>query len=968
VAGRWTVIERRRRWAPVRLQVIGFLQLTHPVVHHPHANPLVGSDGVLACPPMPRLIHDGKEFSLAAGAELVIGRHRDNAIAIADGKASRKHCRVFSKPDGTAWVEDLDSANGTEVNSDEIFSPRQLVDGDQIIIGKAKIRFLGDTVQTTPAVGTTIIRAEPKELLDRLVGGCRLTAVIADGHTGTVYRAKQLSLNREVALKIFKSEMLTRDPGFAERFLTEARRAGSVMHPNVVQIHECGHDDGLLWYCMELVEGDTLEDLVTRDGQLDPMLALVIAEQAATALQAAHAKNVMHGDVNPGNLMLAGEGKLKLLDLGLVRVLNSGRTSAGKKRVVGNPWYMSPERAKGEDGDQRSDIYSLGCVLFHLVTGHPPFDDDNPKEILKAHLERPIPNAVDSVPGLPKKFDEVLHSMLSKNPAWRYGSIEEVLPDLRVTREAVAKNPVKVKVKNGSSANAHGGDKGGGRSHSTAADGGDHAVQAAVNLERSQVRAERAQQHSIRNLVVLVILVVILGVAYSFSGVSFSTLINNVNNHKAGTAAGPFSDSLSSPEKPAPVKSPVSASAADAQPSTPAAVNRAADGWKAAQQEIDALVKQGDWGAAELRLQRASDELKKTPDGALFSQGVRLKGEQLHLDGVAWYRTQVTALPDAAIAANVAPRLARLSELRDRALAANRGDAESRYQELVTRLDQQLKAARRQARQAVEAGSVETLPAIAKQLEPWFVGTPLVGVQRQFSALAREAAAAKPLWRGEWAATRENLLVAKGEAALGAGAALILAGQGDAARALLLADAALGQGTLVRRREALFGREAAILSFSDLGDLQYIETLQGDVRLQDQALTGVGTEACGLAITVPVGGATWNAGLTLTLGKGSGQAVVSCVKGDVAEFSLRIEADKLALKIHSAIGWENIAPQRPKGPLAIRLVCRANTLQVLVNNQVVSETKQTRIPVGSQLRIEVADLSWTLDEVQVVGE
>jgi serine/threonine protein kinase len=908
---------------------------------------------------MPRLVYDGKEFPLVTGAELVIGRHRDNSIPIADGKASRKHCRVFNKPDGTVWVEDLESANGTEVNSDEIFSPRKLVDGDQIIIGKAKIRFLGDTVETTPANGMSVIQANPKDLLDRLVGGCRLTAVIADGHSGTVYRAKQLSLGREVAVKIFKSEMLTRDPGFAERFLTEARRAGSVMHPNVVQIHECGHDDGLLWYCMELVEGDTLEDLVTRDGQLDAMLALVIAEQAAHALQAAHAKNVLHGDVNPGNLMLAGEGKLKLLDLGLVRVLNSGRTAAGKKRIVGNPWYMSPERAKGEEGDARSDIYSLGCVLFHLITGHPPFDDDNPKEILKAHLERPIPNAVDTVTGLPKKVDELLHSMLSKNPSWRYGSIDEVLTDLRAAREAVAKNPVKGKVKNGSSVNT----PGNGKSNGAAGGGGDHGVQAAVNLERSQMRAERAQQRSIRNLVVLVILVVILGVAYSFSGISFSALINNVNNHKAGTVAGPFTDPVTPPPKP-----PVTASTGDPQPTSPSAGNQAAEGWKAAQQEIDALVKQGDWGAAELRLQRAGDDLKKTPDGASFTQGARLKGEQLHLDGEAWYRTQITALPEATTAANVAPRLARLSELRDRALAANRGDAESRYQELVTRLDQQLKAARRQARQAVEAGTLETLPAIAKKLEPWFIGTPLVGVQRQFSALVSEAAAAKPLWKGEWVATRENLLAAKGEAALGAGAALILAGQGDAARALLLGDAALSQGTLVRRREALFGREAAILSFSDLGDLQYIETLQGDVRLQDKALTGVGTEACGLAITVPVGGANWNAALSLTIGKGTGQVVISCVKAETTEFSLRVESDKLVLKIHSAAGWENIDPPRPAGPLKIRLTCRANTLQVLVNNQVVSEIKQARIPAGSQLRLEAADVAWVLDEVQVVGE
>ncbi len=874
---------------------------------------------------MPRLVYDGKEFPLAAGAELVIGRHRDNAIPIADGKASRKHCRVFGKPDGTVWVEDLESANGTEVNDDEIFSPRQLVDGDQIIIGKAKIRFLGDTVETTPANGMTVIQADPKELIDRLVGGCRLTAVIAAGHSGTVYRAKQLSLGREVAVKIFKSELLKRDPGFAERFLTEARRAGSIMHPNVVQIHECGNDDGLLWYSMELVEGDTLEDLVTRDGQLDAMLALVMAEQAAQALQAAHAKNVMHGDVNPGNLMLAGEGKIKLLDLGLVRVLNSGRNAAGKKRVIGNPWYMSPERAKGDDGDARSDIYSLGCVLFHLLTGEPPYDADSPKEILKAHVDRPIPNAADTLPGLPKKIDELLHSMLSKNPAWRYATIDEVLIDLRAAREAVSKNPPKAKPKarNATAGNAA----------TTSPSNGDHAAQAAVNLERSQARSERAQQHHVRNLVVLVLLVVILGIAYSFSGISFGTLVANVNQHKAGTAAGPFTDPTTPPPptttKPTPLPS---------EQTPPPAGNPAAERWKAAQVEIDALVKQSDWGAAELRLARVADELKSMPSGAAFAQGVRLKGDQLTLDGEAWYRTQIAALPEATTAANVAPRLASLGALRDRALAVNRSDAEIRYQELVTRLDQQLRAARRQARLAIEAGKPESLPVIAQQLAPWFTGTPLAGVYRQFSALTSEAAAAKALWRADWTATHEGLLAAKGEAALAAGAVLLLVGEADKARTVLLGEAALGQGTLVRRREALFGREAAILSFSDLGDLQFIETLQGDVRLQDNALTSVGTEACGLAITVPVGGANWNAGLTLKLGKGAGQVVISCVKGETAEFSLRIESDKLVMKTHSAVGWENSDPKRPAGPLKIRLVCRANTLQVLVNNQVVSET------------------------------
>ena len=912
---------------------------------------------------MPRLVYQAKELVLT-NSEVVLGRHRDNAMQIDDGKASRRHCRVFTKPDGTVWVEDLESANGTSLNSEELFSPRKLADGDQIIIGKASVRFFSDVVaevEKTPAVVATLVPVDPKTFIDRVISGYRLISVIAVGHIATLYRAEQISLKRPVAVKIFNAEVLQRDPQFAERFLTEARRMSRILHPNVVQIHECGQDDGVLWCSIELVEGETLEDLITRDGRLAVMLALVVAEQIATGLQVAHANDLVHGEVNPANVMLSAEGKVKLLDVGLVAVLKSGRYAgekAGekvggkvggkvgeKKRQLSNPWYLSPECAKGETVTAKSDIYSLGCVCFHLLTGHPPFDDDSPKAILKAQLEQPIPNAIDTVPELPKKIDEVLHGMLSKNPEWRHASMEEVLTDLRAVREIVAKNLPKSTPRVRASGTA-----------ST-----EHALQAAVNLERQQIRAERVQQNHVRKFVTWITLLVVLWIAYSFSGISLNTLVNN-HGHRAETpnesSHAPSSSRetslTSTPSQPMPIESTSSASAAGER-------------WKVVQGELNGLAKQGNWGAAELLLARTEEEMKKSEGGA-FAQSMRLKGEQLRLDGEAWYRAQIAALPAATTAINVAPRLARLGVLRDGALMINRGDAESRYQELVTRLDQQLKSARRQARQAIEAGQPETLPAIAHQLEPWFVGSPLIGVYRQFDTLTKEAAAAKVLWRSDWPSTHENLLKAKGNEALAAGAVLLLNGQTEEARTLLMSDPALSQGALVRRREALFGREAAILTFNELGDLQFIETLQGDVRLQDSALTGSATEACGLAITVPVGGANWNAAMSMTLGNGSGQAVISCVKADVAEFLMRIEADKVVLKIHSAEGWDNLEPPRPEGVLKIRLASRGNTLQVLVNNRVIHETKEARIPVGSQLRLEITDLSWTLDDVQVVGE
>ena len=907
---------------------------------------------------MPRLVYDGKEIPVPKEGELVLGRHRDNALQISDGKASRRHTRVFCKADGTIWAEDLDSANGTFINEDEIFNPHKLVDGDLIIIGKAKIRFLGDTVETTPANGVTVIQADPKELIDKLIGGCRLTAIIGSGHHGTVYKAKQLSLNREVAVKVFSADFLKRDPQFAERFLQECRQAGRVHHHNVVNIHECGNDDGMLWYSMELVEGDIIEDLLTRDGRMDPMLACIIFEQAASALQAAHATKMMHGDVHPGTLMLSNEGKLKLLDLGLVRVLNSGRTSGGKKRVIGNPWYMSPERAKGGDGDERSDIYSLGCVFYHMLTGEPPYDDDSPKAILKAQLENPIPNVVDKVATLPKAVDEMLHSMLSKNPEWRFATIEEVLTELRGVREQLAKMP------SAKTALTNGGAKGK-KTLSPNGNGADHAALAAINLERAQVRSERDKHSQYKRLLIIVSVLVFIGIAYVFSGVSITQLIDRSQEAGRGIA-DPFDDDVRTTTTTTTVGNKPTVIETNQTPV--ATVDELAPRWKSVQLEIDAHAQRGNWGAAELSLNRFIQDSKNAPSGKDYMQGVALKRNQLQLDGEAWYRKQIAALPLATEATQVAPRLARLGELRDVTLSSNRSDAESRYQELVTKLDQQLRAARRQARQAVEEGKLAELPNLAKNLAPWFSGTPVAGVYRQFAALTQEAVGAKPLWQNQWQATREHLRTAKGEQALAAGAALMLAGYADEGKAVLLAESALNSGVLVRRREALFGREAAILSFSDLGDLQYIETLQGDIRLVDGALSGVGREISGVAVAVPVGGANWNAAMTITLGKGNGQALISCVKAEVSEFSLRIETNKLALKVHSAQGWENIDPPRPTGPLLIRLTSRANKLQVLVNNVVVCDIKDARIPSGSQLRIECADIEWKLDEVQVVGE
>ena len=214
--------------------------------------PLAGLAAVVASPPMPRLVYDAKELVLT-GAEVVLGRHRDNAMQIDDGKASRKHCRVFTKPDGTVWVEDLDSANGTSLNSEELFSPRKLVDGDQIVIGKAKVRFFADVVEVAEKAPVAVVPSapvvvaasvDPNTFIDRVVAGYRMVSVIAVGHIATLYRAEQISLKRPVAVKIFHAEVLQRDPQFAERFLAEASAKRACNSPYVFVTGNCGNSLG----------------------------------------------------------------------------------------------------------------------------------------------------------------------------------------------------------------------------------------------------------------------------------------------------------------------------------------------------------------------------------------------------------------------------------------------------------------------------------------------------------------------------------------------------------------------------------------------------------------------------------------------------------------------------------------------------------------------------------------------------
>ncbi|WP_433158502.1 serine/threonine-protein kinase [Kribbella sp. CA-247076] len=240
---------------------------------------------------------------------------------------------------------------------------------------------------------------------------------------GEVFRAVDEQLGRAVAVKVLLPS--DRDPRAAERFHREARAAARLSDPHVVSVYDFGnHDDGF-FLVMELVEGGTVADELAAQGPLPKDRAIEIVEQAATGLAAAHREDVVHRDVKPGNLLLAGDGTVKVADFGIAHVPGDGATTlTAAGQIIGSTLYLSPERARGGQAGKASDVYSLGCVLYQLVTGRPPFTAEHPTAVLYQHVDAaPAPPSLEQ-PELGGPFETVLLQMLAKDPADRPSAAE----------------------------------------------------------------------------------------------------------------------------------------------------------------------------------------------------------------------------------------------------------------------------------------------------------------------------------------------------------------------------------------------------------------------------------------------------------------------------------------------------------------------------------------------------------------
>ncbi len=267
------------------------------------------------------------------------------------------------------------------------------------------------------------------------IPGYRLLGKLGAGAMATVYKARQLNLDRHVAIKVLPRKF-SQNPQFIERFYAEGRAAAQLNHPHIVQAYDVGKAGEYHYFVMEFVDGRTVYDDIVKNKRFSESDAIELIRQVALALGHAHERGIIHRDVKPKNIMITKEGVVKLADMGLARAMSdkeAAEAEAGK--AFGTPFYISPEQIRGEtDVGPEADIYSLGATLYHMVTGVVPFDGKNPTSVMHKHLKAdPVPPD-QANPRLSGGISEVIEMMLAKRREQRYRSVADLMSDLEAVK------------------------------------------------------------------------------------------------------------------------------------------------------------------------------------------------------------------------------------------------------------------------------------------------------------------------------------------------------------------------------------------------------------------------------------------------------------------------------------------------------------------------------------------------------
>src|SRR5688572_4636367 len=310
----------------------------------------------------------------------------------------------------------------------------------------------GDDIESCPTDGTTLYSTENQQAPDALIGMLldkkyRIEKRLGEGGMGVVYLATHIHIESTVAIKVLHKDMVS-NPQSVERFRREARAAGRIKHPNAISVMDFGvGENNLVYIVMEYLEGMTLSQRIRKTGRVMPEETVTIMRDVCAALDAAHNKGVIHRDLKPDNIILqkidGGKDRVKVLDFGIAQLKSLSGVSmelTQQGTVIGTPFYMSPEQCRGEELDKRSDVYSLGIILFEMLTGKLPFQAESAMAVIVKHMTEQPPRLREIQPDIPALFEVVTLRALAKGKAERQGSAAELGLELD---NALAKSKLK---------------------------------------------------------------------------------------------------------------------------------------------------------------------------------------------------------------------------------------------------------------------------------------------------------------------------------------------------------------------------------------------------------------------------------------------------------------------------------------------------------------------------------------------
>ncbi|HUE15422.1 MAG TPA: FHA domain-containing serine/threonine-protein kinase [Planctomycetaceae bacterium] len=385
----------------------------------------------------------GRTVDLTSGQTVVLGRGEDCDVQVADPRASRVHCRLEVADDSVVLI-DAGSTWGTKLNGSPVKQQR-LKSGDMIELGETQIRLVSgsDAKKTLPPAATKPAKSGGAKatVLDKLIGTTLVRYTVGtpidSGRSGVVFRAVDTKYDRPVALKVLWPE-LTQDEREVERFVRAIKTMLPLQHENIVRLYGAGVTDGYCWMAMELVEGESLADVIKRigvGGMLDWESVLRAAAQIAQALEVAFEQKIVHRNITPSNVLIRSKDRVaKLADLMLAKALEGPMaqsiTRAGE--LVGELPYMSPEQTTGQtDLDCRSDIYNLGATCYRMLTGHTPAEGKNAADTIRKIQNEAPANPTKFQLAVPGLFEGVVMKTLAKNRDDRFANPTLLLKDLK---------------------------------------------------------------------------------------------------------------------------------------------------------------------------------------------------------------------------------------------------------------------------------------------------------------------------------------------------------------------------------------------------------------------------------------------------------------------------------------------------------------------------------------------------------